>query len=75
MHFRLYPSRGEWRWTLYASNGRKIASSGEAYHNKADARSAIRLVKCSVFAGVREIAERGTTVRITGPKPARRRKR
>jgi uncharacterized protein YegP (UPF0339 family) len=35
----------QWRWTLYAANNRKIADSGEAYVNKADAVNGIALVK------------------------------
>jgi uncharacterized protein YegP (UPF0339 family) len=30
VHFEIYTDRaGEWRWTLYADNGWKIADSGE----------------------------------------------
>ncbi|SPH23588.1 hypothetical protein DEA8626_02652 [Defluviimonas aquaemixtae] len=47
---------GYWRWTLYAANNRKIANSGEGYHNKADALSAINLVKGSGSAPIREAA-------------------
>jgi uncharacterized protein YegP (UPF0339 family) len=36
-----------WRWTLVAANGRKIADSGEGYHNEADCDHAIDLVKGS----------------------------
>lgn len=36
-----------WRWYLQAANNRKIADSGESYHNKADCRAAIDLVKAS----------------------------
>lgn len=43
--FVLYrDSRNEWRWTLYAANGRKIADSAEGYFNRVDAIHAIRLV-------------------------------
>ncbi len=44
MWFELYPSGGQWRWRLKASNGQIIAS-GESYWNKTDAENAIRLVK------------------------------
>lgn len=55
MYYTLYTdSQGQWRWTLYAANHRKIANSGEGYHNKADAESAIDLVKQSSDASVRE---------------------
>lgn len=55
MQFLIYrdPSY-QWRWTLYAANNRKIANSGEAYHNKADCLSAIRLVQGSSAAPIRE---------------------
>lgn len=43
--FVLYrDARGEWRWTLYAENGRKIADSAEGYINRADAIHSARLV-------------------------------
>lgn len=35
---------GEWRWTLYAANARKIADSAEGYKNKSDAIHGARLV-------------------------------
>lgn len=55
MHFEVYrDARNEWRWTLYASNGRKIADSGEGYHNKADCLHGITLVQQSGLAQVRD---------------------
>jgi len=55
MYFSLYRDANlHWRWTLYASNGRKIANSGEGYFNKADCLSAINLVKMSSSAPVKE---------------------
>jgi uncharacterized protein YegP (UPF0339 family) len=46
MHFSLYRDlANQWRWTLYAANHRKIADSGEAYLNKADAQHGISLVQ------------------------------
>lgn len=46
MFFSLYRDRAnQWRWTLYAANNKKIADSGEGYHNKADAQHGIDLVK------------------------------
>jgi uncharacterized protein len=37
MKFHLYRDRKkEWRWRLTASNGRKIANSGEGYKRKID---------------------------------------
>ncbi len=37
--------QGYWRWTLEASNSRKVANSGEGYHNETDCDHAIGLVK------------------------------
>lgn len=35
---RLYRDRKkEWRWTLYAANGRKVAATGEGYKRRAHA--------------------------------------
>lgn len=46
MYFKLYKdTAGYWRWTLYSSNGNKIADSGEGYTNKSGAESGINLVK------------------------------
>jgi uncharacterized protein YegP (UPF0339 family) len=45
MYFVLYrDTAGYWRWTLYASNNRKIADSGEGYFNKSDAQHGTGLV-------------------------------
>ncbi len=55
MKFKMYRrllSR-QWRWRLVARNGEPIAS-GEGYHNKADCRAAIELVKGSIDAPVVE---------------------
>lgn len=43
MYFEIYPSSGQWRWRLRASNHRTIAS-GESYNNKSDCISAIKLI-------------------------------
>ena len=57
MHYRVYKDAvGYWRWTLYAANNRKIANAGEGYNNKADALSAIALVKSSTSAPIYEAA-------------------
>lgn len=46
MYFKLYKdAAGHWRWTLYSSNGNKIADSGEGYVNKSGAENGIELVK------------------------------
>ena len=44
----------QWRWHLLAGNNRKIANSGEGYHNKNDCLAAIGLVKNSANAPVYE---------------------
>lgn len=45
MIFWIYKdTAGYWRWTLTAANNRKIADSGESYHNKQDCLGAIGLV-------------------------------
>lgn len=37
MYYYVYLDQArQWRWTLYAANGRKIANSGEGYFNQAD---------------------------------------
>jgi uncharacterized protein YegP (UPF0339 family) len=36
--------QGQWRWYLEAGNNRKIANSGEGYHNEQDCLAAIGLV-------------------------------
>ena len=57
MFYLLYKdTQGYWRWTLYAANHRKIADSGEGYHNKLDALSGVNLVKASAPTPVREAA-------------------
>lgn len=44
--FTLYKDNaGQYRWTLYAANNRKIADSAEGYINKADARAMIDKIK------------------------------
>ena len=56
MNFYIYKDVAkEWRWFLFSSNNRKIADSGEGYHNKADCLHAIRLVRGSEGAGLIEI--------------------
>lgn len=37
-------AKGEWRWTLYAANSKKIADSAEGYQNKAGCLHGLRLV-------------------------------
>jgi uncharacterized protein YegP (UPF0339 family) len=48
-------ANGQWRWYLAAANNRKIANSGEGYHNKQDCLDAITLVKGSSNAPVKEV--------------------
>lgn len=48
MHYQMYRDvSGQWRWYLQSANGKKVADSGEAYHNEADCFHAIGLVKGS----------------------------
>lgn len=55
MYYVIYTdASGYWRWTLFAANNRKIANSGEGYHNKADCRHAISLVCQSGSASILE---------------------
>lgn len=36
-HLRIYRDRNsQWRWTLRASNGRKLANCGEGYRRRRD---------------------------------------
>jgi uncharacterized protein YegP (UPF0339 family) len=45
MYFRVYLDRaGEWRWTLFAANGRKIADSAEGYMRYDNCVHGVRLV-------------------------------
>jgi uncharacterized protein YegP (UPF0339 family) len=44
--FNVYKDkRGEWRWSLVADNGNKIAASGEGYKEKTSCLDAIKSVK------------------------------
>ena len=44
--FELYKDvKGEFRWKLVASNGQTIATGGEGYKAKADAKAGIESVK------------------------------
>jgi uncharacterized protein YegP (UPF0339 family) len=44
--FELYPdAKGEYRWRLKASNGQTIATGGEGYATKANAKAGIESVK------------------------------
>ena len=53
MKYHIYKDiGGEWRWSLEAAKGRKIANSGEGYKNKGDCAAAIDLVKGSSIATV-----------------------
>jgi uncharacterized protein YegP (UPF0339 family) len=56
MAYYIYEDRqGYWRWYLLGANHRRIADSGEGYHNKQDCRDAIALVKGSATAPVYEV--------------------
>ncbi|MGD9981118.1 MAG: DUF1508 domain-containing protein [Hyphomonadaceae bacterium] len=56
MHYYVYKDASPmrlWRWTLYASNGRKIANSGEGYGEAEDCLHAIDLAANSKGAPIR----------------------
>jgi uncharacterized protein YegP (UPF0339 family) len=47
MCFHVYLDAGtpsQWRWALFAANGRKLANSGEGYRNHDDCIHALSLV-------------------------------
>ena len=47
-HYKLYVDvNRQWRWRYLASNGRIIADSAEAYHNKTDALNGINIIRNS----------------------------
>jgi len=45
--------RGEWRWSLRARNGRKVADSGEGYQRRGQAKKMVE----KIIVGPHEIAE------------------
>lgn len=47
-------ANNQWRWYLAASNGYKVANSGEGYYNESDCDSAIKLVKSAWNAPVKK---------------------
>jgi uncharacterized protein len=49
MKFEIYQDKSsQWRWHLVATNGKIVADSAEAYHNRKDCEHGISLVKgCS----------------------------
>jgi hypothetical protein len=56
MRFEIYAdASGSYRWRLVASNGQIVASSGESFASKANARRAAESVKAN--AGKAEIVE------------------
>ena len=56
MRFEIYADAGgSYRWRLVASNGKTVASSGESFASKANARRAAESVKAN--AGKAEIVE------------------
>jgi uncharacterized protein YegP (UPF0339 family) len=56
MRFEIYAdASGSYRWRLVASNGQTVASSGESFASKANARRAAESVKAN--AGKAEIVE------------------
>lgn len=56
MKFEIYPDAGgSYRWRLIAGNGQNIASSGESFDSKSNARRAAENVRDN--AGKAEIVE------------------
>lgn len=56
MRYRMYRDVvGQWRWYLQSRNRRKVADSGEGYHNKGDCRAAIELVRRSCDTPIDEV--------------------
>jgi uncharacterized protein YegP (UPF0339 family) len=56
MKFEIYPDAGgKYRWRLIASNGQNIASSGESFDSKSNARRAAENVRDN--AGKADIVE------------------
>lgn len=54
-YYTIYKDRlGQWRWNYRASNGRIIADSAEAYHNRADCLNGISIMKGSANSPVYE---------------------
>lgn len=64
--FDVYQDRkGEWRWRLYAANGRTIADSGEGYTRKGDAARAVKVATETV----EHIAHKAMIARIKAGAP------
>ncbi len=56
MKFHVYrDSGGSYRWRLVASNGQTVASSGESFESKSNARRAAENVKAN--AGTAEVVD------------------
>jgi len=56
MKFHIYPdSAGNYRWRLVSSNGQTVASSGESFDSKSNARRAAENVKAN--AGAAEVVD------------------
>ena len=53
IYYMYQDNQGYWRWYLQAGNNRKIADSGEGYHNQQDCLAGINLVKNSFSAPVK----------------------
>lgn len=50
MKFYIFQDRkGEWRWTLVARNGRKVADSGEGYKRKQTAINAVGRLRSQIM--------------------------
>lgn len=57
MEYVIYKDQaGYFRWTLYASNGKKIADSGEGYFNRTDCLHGINLVAGSTGTPIKDLS-------------------
>lgn len=52
LRIQVYKGRDGWRWRMVAANGRKVATSGEAFASEANAdRAADRLIGATIVKG------------------------
>lgn len=58
MGYYIYKDKiGQWRWYYKASNGRKIADSGEGYYNREDCLSGVAIMRGSANAPVYDLTK------------------
>ena len=50
MKFHVYPDKGgKWRWRIVASNGQRVAVSGESFDSKSSAKRALRRLSQTIW--------------------------